>query len=74
MVIHGFRNQQNVPAKNYNCNARRGASEITHCSARPSAPSFTRGCRRELYHAIFPAENWRMPLAPFKNPSKSDEM
>ena len=23
MVIHGFRNQQNVPAKNYNCNARR---------------------------------------------------
>jgi hypothetical protein len=21
MVIHGFRNQQNVPAKNYNCNA-----------------------------------------------------
>jgi hypothetical protein len=22
MVIHGFRNQQNAPAKNYNCNAR----------------------------------------------------
>ena len=22
MVIHGFRNQQNVPAKNYNCNAK----------------------------------------------------
>jgi hypothetical protein len=21
-VIHGFRNQQNAPAKNYNCNAR----------------------------------------------------
>ena len=25
MVIHGFRNQQNVPAKNYNCNAKPGA-------------------------------------------------
>jgi hypothetical protein len=25
MVIHGFRNQQNVPAKNYNCNAKRYA-------------------------------------------------
>ena len=23
MVIHGFRNQQNAPAKNYNCNAKR---------------------------------------------------
>src|SRR5436190_8354028 len=23
MVTHGFRNQQNAPAKNYNCNARR---------------------------------------------------
>jgi hypothetical protein len=22
MLIHGFRNQQNVPAKNYNCNVR----------------------------------------------------
>jgi hypothetical protein len=22
MVTHGFRNQQNAPAKNYNCNVR----------------------------------------------------
>jgi hypothetical protein len=25
-VIHGFRNQQNAPAKNYNCNASLFAS------------------------------------------------
>jgi Mn-dependent DtxR family transcriptional regulator len=24
MVTHGFRNQQNAPAKNYNCNAKQG--------------------------------------------------
>jgi len=27
-VIHGFRNQQNAPAKNYNCNAK-ASFEVT---------------------------------------------
>ena len=28
MVIHGFRNQQNAPAKNYNCNANPNFSAL----------------------------------------------
>jgi integrase len=53
MVIHGFRNQQNVPAKNYNCNAkwqqlRRGLKDLSrrgklsglirYCSLKGIAP------------------------------------
>jgi hypothetical protein len=39
MVIHGFRNQQNVPAKNYNCNAKHQDTKGDYNNIKEQHPS-----------------------------------